>query len=116
MRYSSFPGRINVEKTSEQCFRLPVPPENQKAVGGEAETQVPRRMVDKWTVGSNKEGLYNGVRPPEEGGNKKKKKEHQNRVTVASGRTPSETTILSKNLPLGHYLKLPIHPKLAPRT
>ena len=55
MRYSSFPGRINVEKTSEQCFRLPVPPENQKAVGGEAETQVPRRMVDKWTVGSNKE-------------------------------------------------------------
>ena len=114
MRYSSFPGRINVEKTSEQCFRLPLPPENQKAVGGEAETQVPRRMVDKWTVGSNKEGLYNEARPPEEGGDKKKK--HQNKVTVASGRTPSETTILSKNLPLGHYLKLPIHPKLAPRT
>ena len=84
-------------------------------MGGEAETQVPRRMVDKWTVGSNKEGLYNGVRPPEEGEDKKKKK-HQNRVTVASGRTPSETTILFKNLSLGHYLKLPIHPKLAPRT
>ena len=67
MRYSSFPGRINVEKTSEQCFRLPLPPENQKAVGGEAETQVPSRMVDKWTVGSNKEGPYNGVKPPEEG-------------------------------------------------
>ena len=66
MRYSSFPGRINVEKTSEQCFRLPLPPKNQKAVGREAKTQVPRRMVDKWTVGSNK-GLHNGVRPPEEG-------------------------------------------------
>ena len=74
MRYSSFPGRINVEKTSEQCFRLPLPPENQKAAGGEAETQVPSRMVDKWTVGSNKEGLYNGVKPPEEGDHKRKRK------------------------------------------
>ena len=74
MRYSSFPGRINVEKTSEQCFRLPLPPENQKAVGREAETQVPRRMVDKLTVGSNKEGLYNGVRPPEEGDHEGKRK------------------------------------------
>ena len=34
-------GRINVEKTSEQCFRPPLPPKNQKAVGGETETQVP---------------------------------------------------------------------------
>ena len=66
MRYSSFPGRINVEKTSEQCFRLSLPPENQKAVRGEAETQVPSQMVDRWTVGSNKEGLYNGVKPPKE--------------------------------------------------
>ena len=66
MRYSSFPGRINVEKTSEQCFQPPLPPENQKAMGGEAETQVPSRMVNKWTVGSHKEGLYNGVKPPEE--------------------------------------------------
>ena len=74
MRYSSFPGRINVEKTSEQCFRLPLPPENQKAVGGAAETQVPSRMVDKWTVGSNKEGLYNGVKPPEEGNHERKRK------------------------------------------
>ena len=55
-----------MEKTSEQCFQPLLLPENQKAVGREAETQVPRRMVDKWTVGSNKEGLYNGVRPPEE--------------------------------------------------
>ena len=27
-------------------------------------------MVDKWTVGLNKEGLYNGVKPPEEGDEK----------------------------------------------
>ena len=74
MRYSSFRGRINVEKTSEQCFRLPLPPENQKAVGGEVETQVPSRMVDKWTVGSNKEGLYNGVKPPKEGDHERKRK------------------------------------------
>ena len=46
-------------------------------------------MVDKWTVGSNKEGLYNGVKPPEEG-RRKKNKEHQGRVTVASERTPSK--------------------------
>ena len=74
MSYSSFPGRINVEKTSEQCFRLPLPPENQKAMGGEAETQVPSRMVNKWTVGSHKEGLYNEVKPPEEGGHERKRK------------------------------------------
>ena len=63
-----------MEKTSEQCFRLPLPPENQKAMGGEAEIQVPSRMVDKWTVGSNKEGLYNGVKPPEEKDHERTKK------------------------------------------
>ena len=76
MRYSSFPGRINVEKTSEQYFRPPLPPENQKAVGGETETQVSSYMIDKWTVGLNKKGLYNGVKPPEEGDRESKKKEH----------------------------------------
>ena len=74
MRYSSFPGRINVEKTSEQCFRPPLPLENQKTVRGEAETQVPSQMVDKWTVGSNKKGLYNGVKPPEEEEDERKRK------------------------------------------
>ena len=64
MRYNSFPGRVNVEKTSKQCFRPPLTPKNQKAVGGGTETQVPSYMVDKWTVGLNKEGLYNGVKPP----------------------------------------------------
>ena len=67
MRYSSFPGHINVEKTSKQCFRPPLSPENQKTVGGERKTQVRSQMVDKWTVRLNKEGLYNEVKPPEEG-------------------------------------------------
>ena len=40
MHYSSFPGRIYVEKTPEQCFESPLPPENQKAVREEVETQV----------------------------------------------------------------------------
>ena len=40
MHYSSFPGRIYVEKTSEQCSKSPLFPENQKAVGEEVETQV----------------------------------------------------------------------------
>ena len=74
MHYSSFPDRINVKKTSKQCFRPPLPPENQKAVGGETETQVRSQMVDKWTVGLNKEGLYNGVKPPEEGDHQIKRK------------------------------------------
>ena len=43
-------------------------------------------MVDKWTIGSNNEGLYNGVKPPEEGGGEKKK-EQEGKVIVASGRT-----------------------------
>ena len=42
-------------------------------------------MANKWTIGSNNEGLYNGVRPPEEGHEKKRKKD-QEIITVASGR------------------------------
>ena len=70
MHYSSFPGRINVEKTSEQCFQPPLLLENQKAVGRETETQVRGQIVDKWTVGLNKGGLYNRVKPPEGGDGK----------------------------------------------
>ena len=74
MHYSSFPGRISVEKTSEQCFRSPLPPKNQKAVREETGTRVPRWMADKWTIRSNNEGLYNGVKPPEEGDRKIERK------------------------------------------
>ena len=40
MHYSSFPGRINVEKTSEQCLQPLLLQENQKAVGKERKTRV----------------------------------------------------------------------------
>ena len=36
----------------------------------ETETQVRSWIVDKWMVGLNKGGLYNGVKPPEEGDRK----------------------------------------------
>ena len=44
-------------------------------------------MADKWTIRSNNEGLYNGVKPPEERDTREKKKEQEGRVTVAFGRT-----------------------------
>ena len=40
MHYNSFPGRINVEKTFEQCFQPLLLPENQKVVGKETEIGV----------------------------------------------------------------------------
>ena len=40
MQYNSFPGRINVEKTSEQCLQPLLLQENQKAVGKERKTWV----------------------------------------------------------------------------
>ena len=46
-------------------------------------------MTNKWTIRSNNEGLYNGVKPPEEV-TREKKKEQEGRVTVAFGRTPPE--------------------------
>ena len=49
-------------------------PQKIKKPQRETETQVSGWMVDKWTVGSNKEGLYNGVKPPEEGDHEKKRK------------------------------------------
>ena len=40
MQYSSFPDRINVEKTFEQCLQPLLLPENQKAVGKGRKTWV----------------------------------------------------------------------------
>ena len=74
MHYSNFPDRINVKKTSEQCFKPLLLPENRKTVGKETETQVRGWKVDKWTVGLNKGGLYNRVKPSEEGDRKILKK------------------------------------------
>ena len=66
MHYNSFPSCINGKKTSEQCFQPLLLPENQKAVGKKTETRVRGQIVDKWTVGLNKGGLYNRVKPLEE--------------------------------------------------
>ena len=42
-------------------------------------------MADKWTIGSNNEGLYNGVRPPEEGiTREKEEKEERSRNNYCS--------------------------------
>ena len=35
-------------------------------------------MADKWTIESNNEGLYNGVRPLEEGGTREKEERSRN--------------------------------------
>ena len=75
-------------------------------------------MVDKWTVGLNKEGLYNGIKPPEEKGKKiRKEKERTLRKNYCSirknitgnnhfiqeltPRTPLEITNSPKNFLLG---------------
>ena len=44
-------------------------------------------MADKWTIRSNNEGLYNGVKTSRRWGSKKGKKEQEGGITVASGRT-----------------------------
>ena len=73
-------------------------------------------MVDKWTVGLNKEGLYNGVKPPEEGGGEKEKERtlrknyrsirkntigNNHFIQELTPRTPLKITNSFKNLLLG---------------
>ena len=82
----------------------------------ETETQVPGQMTDKWTIRSNNKGLYNRVKPPEEGTREKKRKNKKEELLQHLEEHNLKKNILSKNLPLGHYLKQPIHPKLAPQT
>ena len=74
MHYNSFPDRINVEKTSKQCFQPLLFLENRKGVKKWTETQVQGQIVDEWTVGLEKGGLYNGGESPEEGETKRKRK------------------------------------------
>ena len=64
MHYSSFLGRINVEKTSEQYFQ-PLPLiENYKNLFNRIDTEVWVWMKDKWTMEIDQMGLYNEERPP----------------------------------------------------
>ena len=60
MHYSSFLGRINMEKTSEQYFQLLPPTENQKNLLNRIYTWVQGWMMDKWTMEMDQRGLYNG--------------------------------------------------------
>ena len=64
MHYSSFPGRINVEKTSKQYFQLLPPIEDYKNLLNMIDTGVEGGMKDKWTMEIDQSGLYNGERPP----------------------------------------------------
>ena len=64
MHYSSFPGCINVEKTSEQYFQLLPPIEDYKNLLNRIDTGVEGGMKDKWTMEIDQRGLYNGERPP----------------------------------------------------
>ena len=54
-------------------------------------------MTDKWTMGSNNEGLYNGINHVKGGGSKK----DQETTTVAPGKHNPKEFILSKIKPLG---------------
>ena len=64
MHYSSFPGRINVEKTSKQYFQLLPPIEDYKNLLNRIDTRVEGWMKDKWTMEIDQRGLYNRGRPP----------------------------------------------------
>ena len=64
MHYSSFLGRINVEKTSEQYFQLLPPIEDYKNLLNRIDTGVEGWMKDKWMMEIDQGGLYNGERPP----------------------------------------------------
>ena len=66
MHYNSFPGRINVEKTSEQCFQPLSSTENQKIrKAAEYDRDLSAELDDKQMNGRNEwRGLYNGEKPP----------------------------------------------------
>ena len=63
MHYSNFPGRINVEKTSEQCFQPLLSTEIRKAVGEDRDLSA--GLDDKQMDGGNEwRELYNGRKSP----------------------------------------------------
>ena len=58
-------------------------------------------MIDKWTMGSNNEGLYNGINPSCEKGKKERKEGDQETTTVAPREHNLKEFILSKIKLLG---------------
>ena len=73
-------------------------------------------MADKWTIGSDNERLYNGVKPLEEVDTREKRKNQKEELLYHLEEHDLKKNILSKNLPLRHHWKQPFHPKLALRT
>ena len=87
MYYNSFPGRIIVEKTSEQYFQLLPPTENQKSLFNRRYTWVQGWMMDKWMMEMDQRGLYKGEKTSIRGGSENNKKGDYRRFTVALERT-----------------------------
>ena len=56
-------------------------------------------MTDKWTMGSNNEGLYNGINPSCEVEEKKKKGRDQETTTVAQKEQPKGIHIIQDQTP-----------------
>ena len=71
-------------------------------------------MADKWTIGSNNEGLYNGINPSQKGEGKKEKGD-QETTTVAPGKHHLKKFILSKIKPLGFNYN-PLKPPKPPSS
>ena len=71
-------------------------------------------MADKWTIGSNNEGLYNGINPSQKGGGRKGKGD-QETTTVALGKHNLKKFILSKIKPLGFNYN-PLKPPKPPSS
>ena len=53
-------------------------------------------MTDKWTMGSNNEGLYNGINPSCRKKGKKEKGKDQETTTVAPKEQPKGIHIIQK--------------------
>ena len=87
MHYSSFPGRINVEKTSEQCFQPLSLTENQKSYSNMTNIWVQGGMVNKWMMEMDWKGLYIiGETLHKWGMGKIKTERHWKRITVTQWR------------------------------
>ena len=59
-------------------------------------------MTDKWTVGSNKEGLYNGTNPPKK--KKKEREEEKRKKRKKGGDQESEDSSIERTQPKGIHL------------
>ena len=98
MHYSSFPGCINVEKTSKQYFQLLPPIENYKNLFNRIDTEVWGWMKDKWTMEIDQRELYNG-KDLHKGGIEKYYRENSEKIHCSTRKNiTSEIACPIKNL------------------